>query len=267
MDWKNKTWEKEDLIYAQKRKVTNKGSDKWPHFIGSFPSRKNPNSKWITQWESLNERLFFYLLELDPLTIRYYVQPVQVQVPFLKKDGKKGTWVHTSDVLFYRQGSLPYLCQVKESPTDIDKKAELCNKYSRMYAVQQGLEYAIVYPKLMPKVIKKNLEFLMGCVKERQGYKEWIELLMGRIKDLGKVSIENVSISFQYKGNPFFINTVIYHLIANGLLLTDILQPLTQESLVWVASDLRYTNDYFAREGRFLELCSTQSKLQILSIR
>lgn len=268
VDWKSKTWETEDVLFAQKRKVTNKGSNKRPHFIGSFPSRKNPNAEWITQWESLNERLFYYLLELDPHTVRYYTQPVEVQIPFLNKEGEQGTWLHTPDVLFFRQGLKPYLCQVKESPADITPKMETCNKHSRLFAEKQGWEYLMVYPKMMPEIIKKNLEFLMGCIKKRQGYREWIGMLLRRIQDLGKIPVKDISLSFKFQANPLFINTIVYHMIAIGLLSTDISLPLTPDSFVWPADDTRYyLTDNSEKVGGVLELCSAQSKLQVLSLR
>ena len=252
MDWKSKIWDKEDVLYAQKKEINNKGSDKRPHFIGSFPSRKNPNSEWITHWGSLGERLFYYLLELDPFTVRYYAQPVQVQIPFITKEGERGTWPHTPDVLFFRQGLKPYLIQIKESPADITPKVELCNKHSRQFAEENGWGYSVVYPKMMPEVIKKNLEFLMGCIKVRQNYEEWIGSLLSRIKDLEKVIVEDVSLSFKYHGSPMFLNPIVFHLIAIGLLSTNLSQPLSSGSEVWLANDSRYLSECFEGMGGIL---------------
>lgn len=60
----------------QSEKVNNKGSRNSPHIIGSIPSRKMERH---IPYESLwGECLFYYLLELDPITVRYYPQPIWV---------------------------------------------------------------------------------------------------------------------------------------------------------------------------------------------
>ncbi|OME86089.1 hypothetical protein BK120_08860 [Paenibacillus sp. FSL A5-0031] len=105
MDWNNKTWEFEDEAYSPKRKFNNKGSQWHPHIIGSFYSFRNSK---VVEFESLNERLFYYFLELERDVVRYFVQPIQVPILTDKKE-----WFHIPDVLVFRQGSQPALIQIK----------------------------------------------------------------------------------------------------------------------------------------------------------
>lgn len=76
MEWRwsaKRDWSKEDILYCRKRKVSNKGSRIHEHLIGSLYSYKmNRGVQYESFW---GECLFYYLLELDPQTIRYYEQP------------------------------------------------------------------------------------------------------------------------------------------------------------------------------------------------
>jgi hypothetical protein len=108
VDWSSKqSWEKEDLLYSAKRKVNNTGSRSHLHIIGSIFSRKMNRS---IAYESLwGECLFYYFLELDPLTIRYYEQPVLVPYKILNEKYVLEEINHVPDVLGFRQGSVPHL--------------------------------------------------------------------------------------------------------------------------------------------------------------
>lgn len=70
MDWNNKTWKIEDVIYQPKRKVHNRGSRFHPHVIGEFYSHKMDHS---VEYQSMTEFKFFSFLELDNSILRYYV--------------------------------------------------------------------------------------------------------------------------------------------------------------------------------------------------
>jgi hypothetical protein len=60
------------------------------------------------QYESLwGECLFYYLLELDPLIVRYYEQPVNVPTKKLLKDFTIKDESHVPDLLLFRQGIKP----------------------------------------------------------------------------------------------------------------------------------------------------------------
>ncbi|MEK3909672.1 hypothetical protein [Paenibacillus sp. FSL H7-0331] len=102
MDWKSKrSWVQEDAMYSPKRKVNNKGSREHKHIIGSIPSRKMNRS---ISYESLwGECLFYYFLEIDPLTVRYYEQPVVVTFRELNAQFVLVEKEHVPDTLAFRQ--------------------------------------------------------------------------------------------------------------------------------------------------------------------
>ncbi len=52
MHWIGKSWEKEDVEFAPKRKADNKDSKQRPHVIGAFHSHK---MNLIAEYESLTE--------------------------------------------------------------------------------------------------------------------------------------------------------------------------------------------------------------------
>jgi hypothetical protein len=84
VNWDKKSWEFEDIKYAPKRKVQNKISWRKPHLIGSFYSHK---MKVVVEYESLNEYIFYCLLELDKKTIKYYVQQVKIIINTINDKG------------------------------------------------------------------------------------------------------------------------------------------------------------------------------------
>ncbi|KJD44174.1 hypothetical protein [Paenibacillus terrae] len=103
MNWVGKrSWLHEDELYSPKRKVSNKGSRKYTHIIGSFPSIKmNRHIGYESLW---GECLFYYFLELDPMTIRYYPQPIDIQLQLINKDVVKVKKEHVpEDINFYNR--------------------------------------------------------------------------------------------------------------------------------------------------------------------
>jgi hypothetical protein len=106
MDWTNCKWEQEDELYYPKLRVDNKISWQRPHIIGTFRSVK---LKKDVEFHSLGERLFYYFLEIDTAVVRYYVQPIEIQMQSLNFEGQTRQWKHIPDVLVYRQGYKPLL--------------------------------------------------------------------------------------------------------------------------------------------------------------
>lgn len=105
-------WSLEDQLYNPKRNVDNKASATSPHIMGGFFSRINNQS---VSFQSLNEAIFFYLLELAEGICRYYPQSVEVTRVGYDKNGRLKQWLHVSDVLVFWRNLPPVLCQVKEA--------------------------------------------------------------------------------------------------------------------------------------------------------
>ncbi len=234
MNWLNKTWDEEDVAYAPKRQVHNRASWLRPHEIGSFPSFKNGGRE--VAYESGNERLFYYLLELDPRTVRYYPQPLEISMSGRDKSGRLNTWPHYPDVLVFRQGNVPSLFEMKESPEQLPEGFERTKARCMRFAEDHGWRYTVVYPKQMPKEIIFNLNFLITYLKKRVGFDKWIPAVLDRLKYMQPCPIDELSETFRAVTNPLFITPVTYHLIAKGNLSVDVNQKINQFSQVSIAS-------------------------------
>ncbi|NOU88338.1 hypothetical protein GC102_21620 [Paenibacillus sp. LMG 31460] len=124
LDWiSKKSWIQEDAMYLPKRKVNNKGSREHEQIIGSIPSLKMNRS--ISSESFWRECLFYYLLEIDPLTVRYYEQPVVVTYPELNAQSELVKKEQVPDTLVFRQYNRPHLFQVKGGNNIIEQKPHL----------------------------------------------------------------------------------------------------------------------------------------------
>lgn len=234
MDWSAKTWEFEDLTYAPKRRVNNKGSRWHPHLIGSFYSHRN---RRVVEYESLNERMFYYFLELDQDVIRYYVQPINVA---MRSDEEE--WNHVPDVLVFRQGNRPLLFQIKESEIDnLEEKAIRCNAECEKIADMYDWKYDVVFPKTLPSPLPRNINFLVGYIRTQKYYNNWYHQVIYRLRHLGTCTVDQLSISFIDSIDPLFIKPIVYHLIATGHFLVDVRQKISSQSIISVNYEMNST--------------------------
>jgi len=226
--WNNDNWIKEDKELLPKRRVDNKISWQRPHIIGSFYSRK---MKRIIEYHSLNECLFYYFLEVDVSTIRYYVQPIEVPIPFISKNGERKYWLHVPDVVVFRKGYMPLLYQIKESPEDLGDKFHLCNKYCGKMAVLKGWKYDVIYPKTLPKDVINNIQFLQGYLRERSLYSSIRTDVLFKVIVHGSMSVADLSHSFpSYSAAD--IKPFLYHLIATGEVEINMNEPISQFTVI-----------------------------------
>jgi hypothetical protein len=78
------------------------------------------------EYESLwGECLFYYYLELDPLTVRFYTQPVSVPYERLNQQFILEKKHHVPDTLTFRQDYAPHLYQVKVGDSFIEQETHL----------------------------------------------------------------------------------------------------------------------------------------------
>lgn len=235
MNWENKSWEVEDKEFAPKRRVNNKGAEKKPHMIGSFYSNKVGK---IVEFESSNEEIVYYLFELDNATIRYYAQPVKIEIPYLDECGNRKNWKHVSDVLAFRQGSPPHLFQIKDILDNENEKLKNCNinEACISYAQKHNWQYSVIRPKQLPKDILHNIKFLIGFINERDGYEEIIPELVSGLSFVGKTSINDLAKNAGKDTNPLFYLPAIYHLIAKGIFKININNSIGVSSEITIAS-------------------------------
>ncbi|MEK5415687.1 hypothetical protein [Paenibacillus sp. FSL L8-0708] len=250
MDWlSKKTWRKEDELYSPKRKVNNKGSRNFPHIIGSIPSRKMERH---IPYESLwGECLFYYLLELDPLTVRYYPQPVWVPYQVMNSRFELEKKGHVPDTLVFRQGNPPHLYQIKGGDIFVEQQPHLYSACMN-YCIKEGWGYSVVRPKLLPETVKRNIQLIMHYKQQREYYNIYIHEIMKKVAYFKDPTIEYLAKSFIAKVNVRDIIPLIYHLIFLGELKVDLLQPLDLFSKVSNGNLSQYLLPYFNMEGDIL---------------
>jgi hypothetical protein len=225
--WYQADWGKEDELFSPKRKVNNKNSLIHPHIIGSFYS---PKMGRVVSYESLAERLFYYYLELDNEVIRYYEQPVEVQI----SNSEGCSWSHVPDVLFFKQGSIPYLCQIKDSEASVanDTKLQSINRFCELFAKTRGWEYDVIYPKDLPYVYGRNLKYLKRFLRQRSYFAEWESRVIQRVMYLKSCGVRRLAETFDDKIDPLALLPLIYYLIAKGIFSVDFSQEIGPNSLV-----------------------------------
>lgn len=136
MYWDDRIWITEDSLYAPKRQVNNH-SREYKNIIGRFHSEKMMRA---VEYESLAERLYYFYLELDPATVRYYVQPIEILVS--KNDYPiDSDFYHVPDVLVFRNGYPPLLVQVKHRRGETSLEFEMKNHACVDFSKKQGWTY------------------------------------------------------------------------------------------------------------------------------
>ncbi|MFF2912781.1 hypothetical protein [Paenibacillus sp. NPDC057934] len=228
MDWLHKDWILEDRLYSPKRRIDNKISWQRPHIIGEIKSTKMEDRDM--GYHSLNEKLFYYLLELDPEVIRYYVQPVEIAIKHLDSEGQVKSWMHVPDALVFRQKQLPLLVQIKETPKEQSKTFLRCNRACSLHAQRTEWKYQVIYPKTLPEKVLINLKFLSQFRKSRKYYKQWIGQVMNKASYLEGASIIELALSFSGLTDYRIILPLIFHLITKGQLGVNILEKVSEQS-------------------------------------
>lgn len=247
MDYSKNTWKMEDIKYSPKRKVNNRASRRMPHIMGAFYADKMER---VVEYESLNESIFCFLLEIDRFTKRYYVQPVEVPIIHINEKREKEHWIHVPDVLVFRQGLKPQLFQIKDTSYIEDEKSRLVNHFCEKYCMLQNWEYHIIQPKQLSAVIIKNLRFLVGFTSKRSYYDYWIPELIYRLSLFEKVEIFDFAKSFSDKINTLQVLPMIYHLIAIGEFEVDIKMEIGWSSEICIGNDPYNFKHFFISEGQ-----------------
>lgn len=237
MNSDNALWDKYDIKFKPKRKVNNKSSWKFPHIIGSFYSNKM--NKRI-EYESINEFIFYSILELDKKTVRYYVQPMEIEIKYRDRTGIEKSWIHVPDVLVFRDNMRPSLYQVKDPQSKNTDKFKIINKKCNKYAKENDWDYNVIYPKLLPTGFISNIRFLTGFLKPRKEYVRLIPILIKASKNIKEPTINELVISLSDKIDPFILIPLIYHLIAIGHIFVNIEKEISEFSNISFYEDIDY---------------------------
>jgi hypothetical protein len=246
MYYSDKDWLNEDRIYSPKRKVNNHISRNYHHIIGSFYSNR---MKKVVEYESLNECILYFLMELIQEVVRYYIQPVEIKIPYLDNNLNKKNWTHVPDVLVYKNGAMPYLYQVKEPNQEVAVKENIINRYANEYALASGWCYKVLKPKTLPPVVISNINFLVPFTKKRLYYDSIVSEIVYKLMFLEETTIEELSNSFRTKMSSYEVKPVIYYLIATGVFSTNLFEQIDNFSMIKIKENtLDYLNKFFLLE-------------------
>lgn len=228
-------WDEEDLEFQAKRMVDNKFSFYHNHMMGTMPSFKM-NRK--VRYESNNEKLFYFLLELDPQVVRYYEQPINVTIRYLSEEGEFKERIHVPDTLIFREGEKPNLIQVKEYDPKLisnEKFLEL-QQVCQRYANQRDWKYSLVFPKRLPGTLLKNIKLLVNFLYLHNNTDEIEERAISYLSFRESVSITELSQLFEPDYRPQDVLPVIYHMIAKGVLSTNLERAVSLLSVVAIGA-------------------------------
>jgi hypothetical protein len=233
-EWSNQDWTEADKLFYPKRRVDNKISWIRPHIIGGFKSRRMNRT---VEYHSLNECFFYYYLEQNKEIMRYYVQPVEVPIPVIKKTGEKKAWNHVPDVLFFENFSKPILTQIKESPDDVGESFEQCNKRCELMALEKGWKYEVIYPKSLPDIALSNIDYFHGFLRERSYYRQLKNDVLFKVRFDQPISRGQLAKSFCSKYHPNEVKPLISYLIAKGELVVNMFERMTDNSMIRAANE------------------------------
>lgn len=218
-------------MYAQKRTVID-GSKRRGNVVGFFYS---PKMLTTVQYQSLSECTYLYKLELDPCVKEYYIQPVEVPV-IIGNGNSSGQWPYVPDVLvFYKDGTVK-LIEIKynrESENDPQHISRV--NAARAYCKHKGWTFQVVYPLENSPVVINNTMLLIKYIYPREGLdrvkEEALSLLVDKkilFGDLADRISENLTITKSR------ILPHLFHLLAIGLIKTNIFMEVNSMSLVWI---------------------------------
>jgi hypothetical protein len=199
------------------RKVTNCGTKK---NIGLFSSYKNMTGIW---YESLIERDYMYLLESDPDVLSYSTQPLKIIYTWDNKPRK-----YTPDFLVERS-SRTQIVEIKPATqVDSDKNQRLW-RYVAPNCLERGWEFAVVTDEMIRvQPLLDNLKLLYKYVREPLSFHNYIECHQ-YFQRQGTSSITKAETDLA----PHQISRkTLLKLIFLGWLSTDLMQPLSGESLI-----------------------------------
>lgn len=203
--------------YVKTKKITNRGSIK---VIGKFPSLKM-NS--IVMWESQLERDYIYLLEIDSDVVAYKSQPFTIAYNSQYKRRK-----YTPDFLVERT-NLKQIVEIKQ-----ERKIEKFSQSDRYrqaanFCLTHDLDFVVVTEKIIrvqPRL--DNIKLLHRYARVVLPWYVYTECFNYFHSVVGSTILE-AEARLKAKGISY---SCLLKLLWNGFLLTDLMRPITAQSLV-----------------------------------
>ncbi len=199
----------------------------------------NSRTQAMTAFESSLERDFLLLLDFDPEVEYYEEQPVKITYP----DARGRHRTYTPDVLVrYRIGPLQVrptqtlLCAVKyrddlrQHWRDYRPKFRAAQRYAR----QQGWRFRLVTERHVRTPYLENVKFLRSyqAISINASYRTRILNALLELEETDPASL--LPALSQDRWQQAQILPMLWQLIASRQIGTDLRQPLTMQSRIWL---------------------------------
>jgi hypothetical protein len=199
----------------------------------------NTRTQSMTAFESSLEREFLLLLDFDPDVEFYEEQPVKIT--YHDDSGRRRTY--TPDVFvryrtdrFQAQHTQPHLCEVKYRDDLRQHWAEYRPKFrvAQRYARQQGWRFRVVTERHIRTPYLDNVKFLRSyqtrLINER--YRTQFLNALSALEETDPASL--LTATSQDRWQQAQMLPMLWQLIAIREVGTDLAQPLTMQSRIWL---------------------------------
>ena len=192
------------------------------------------NNRYVS-YESQLELAFIYHLEFSPEVQSYVEQPIKV---YYKNEKNKRYYI-PDFIVYYKDYRLkPLIVEIKYSREIQERKEFIKKKVAilQKYAEENNLNFRLITEKELINNRLENYKFLYRYLPEPLYISEFysirqsiIEFMRNAIKSTPKEIIEILGNSLEEKAK---VLTVLWHLLANNVLTTDLDKPLSNTSIL-----------------------------------
>lgn len=199
------------------RKISNTGTKK---VIGKFPSLKMNSTIW---WESQIERDYIYLLEIDPNVLEYCSQPFKI---IYKDSGKNRRY--TPD-FWVRRANSQQIVEVKPASAIEQEKNTNLWKHIAANCQEKGLEFIVVTDVMIRiQPLLNNIKLLYKYARTPLNFNDSLEC-QHYFTNKNSMPLFQAGQDLKAKG---ISKRQLYKLIYFGVLITDLMEPISSESLI-----------------------------------
>lgn len=189
----------------------------------------------LVSFESQLELAFIYHLEFSENVLYYTEQPFKVY----HNNGKTKTYYIPDFVVYYKDfNQKPLLVEIKYSKEITEKANYVKRKISAFnsYAKENNFDFRLITERELLGYRLTNYKFLYGYITVPEHIIDFTEIkysilnfVREKIKTTPQEIINTLGNSLEEKAK---LLTVIWHLVANSVLITDLDKPLTNGSII-----------------------------------
>jgi hypothetical protein len=174
-------------------------------------------------WESQIERDYIYLLESDPIVLSYKSQPFSMNYT---SQGKKRTY--TPD-FWVKRADFQQAVEVKPITQINTEKNQKLFHYINLLCQEKGLDFVVVTDRMIriqPKL--DNLKLLYKYARTPLTLNKYLDC-QRYFRNREATSLKQVWQELEPRG---ISKNLLYKLLYIGALQTDLMQPISSESLI-----------------------------------